>query len=137
MPLMIYLTLIMIFNFNINVFFNYYNLIAIILIICNVGSLSEYITNILMLKCHCISLVFVLSNRPDDGLVNKSKTGSLLIWLRMLVVLKFYYYLNLNAFCKHKGHYMMDRKSHAIQYNSDQPHLIKHTATLSLEWSTQ
>jgi hypothetical protein len=92
MSLMFYLTLIMIFNFNINVFFNYYNFILIvvvvvvvvvviiiiiiiittttIMIICNVGSLSEHITNILMLKCHYISLVFVLYKRPDDELVN-------------------------------------------------------------------
>jgi len=32
---------------------------------------------------------------------------------------------------------MMEEKSHVIQHKSDQPHLIKHTAKLSLEWSTQ
>jgi hypothetical protein len=41
----IFLTQIVIFNFNINVFFNYYDFIGTI--ICNVGSQSEHTTNVL------------------------------------------------------------------------------------------
>jgi len=46
--LLIFLTLIVIFNFNINVFSNYNNFTAIIIItIWNVGSQSEHTTDVL------------------------------------------------------------------------------------------
>jgi len=65
--LVIFLTLIVILIL-ILMCFNYYRFIVITS--CNVVSHSEYITKVLRLTCHCISLLFVLYERPDDGLVN-------------------------------------------------------------------
>jgi len=48
--------------------FNYHNFIVIIS--CNVVSHSEHKTKVPTLTCHCISLLFVVYERPADGLVN-------------------------------------------------------------------
>ena len=37
------------------------------MIICNFGSQNEHTTNVLMLKCHYISLPFDLHNRQEDS----------------------------------------------------------------------
>ena len=58
----------MIFNVNINDFFNYYNFIVKSYFV--MWNPTEHITNVLMLTRHYNSLLFAFYKRPEDELVN-------------------------------------------------------------------
>jgi len=65
---MIFLILVVIFNFNVHIFFYYCS--STVIIICNEGSHGDNITNVLVLTCHCICLLFIVHEKHDDGFVN-------------------------------------------------------------------
>ena len=80
---MTFLILTVIFNFNISVYFNHYDFIAII--ICKVGSHSTHFEcTYADVSLHFLAACLVL--RADDGLVNSSVTCSPFIWLRIQIV---------------------------------------------------
>ena len=76
MFMMIFLTLTIIYNFNINVFFNHYNLIVII--ICNVGFHGTHFEcTYVDMSLHFLAVCLVF--RADGILVTSSETCSLCI----------------------------------------------------------
>ena len=51
------------------------NISFIVVIIYNVGSHNGHTTTVLMVTCHCISLLFILHKNPNDGLRNAKHVG--------------------------------------------------------------